>query len=224
MDRLGILLTVVLVAFSLTTVGCCTKEKQQLALIQQDYNALQSDNATLKQSLAGAQSRNAELTAQLTNQRSRLDTAQEELAKLRAEPGKDIGAPPEGWTRTTGGVKTTLSSDIVFASGRATLSSAGVAKLRSVAATIKGKYPDAVVRVVGYTDKDPIVKSAKLWKDNLDLSANRAMAVTRQLWKLGIPAEKIDTIGRGATNFVAPNTTAAGKAKNRRVEIEVFRE
>jgi flagellar motor protein MotB len=227
MDRLSISLTFVLLALGLLAAGCCDKEKQQLLTVQQQYNELQKDNQDLKKSLAEAQSANAELTAQLNNRGSQLDRTQEELTKLKAErvqPVREAGGVPEGWTKTSAGVKTTLSSDILFASGRATLSSAGVSKLRSVAATIKSKYPDAVVRVYGYTDDDPIVKSAKLWQDNLDLSANRAMAVTRQLWKLGIPAERVETIGMGATNFVAANTTRAGKAGNRRVEIEVFKQ
>jgi len=79
------------------------------------------------------------------------------------------------------------------------------------------------VRVMGYSDSDPIVKTKKLWKDNLDLSANRAMEVTRYLWSRGIPAERIETVGMGSTHFVQPNKTKAGKAANRRVEIHVVK-
>jgi chemotaxis protein MotB len=79
------------------------------------------------------------------------------------------------------------------------------------------------VRVMGYTDSDPIVKTKNLWKDNLDLSANRAMEVTRHLWSKGISAEHIETVAMGATHFMGPNTTKAGKAGNRRVEISVVK-
>jgi len=227
MTRLAALWTVTgLLACSLLTTGCCETEKKQLAALQQQYNDLQLTNQDLKKSLAQCQARAADLEAKLAQKDSQLTAAKTELAdakqKLaaRTTPGPQ---PPPGWQKVPGGVKITLSSDILFAPGRATLSSAGVAKLRKVAATIKSQYANAVVRVYGYTDSDPIVKSARLWKDNLDLSANRAMAVTRQLRKLGIPAGQIETVAMGATHFVASNKTPAGKAKNRRVEIVVVR-
>lgn len=118
-------------------------------------------------------------------------------------------------------MRVTLAADVLFNAGRATLSKPGVTRLRGIVAQIKSQHPNATVHVYGYTDSDPIKRSAKLWKDNLDLSANRAMAVSRQLWQLGIAPEKIETIAMGATNFVASNKTAADKAKNRRVEIAV---
>jgi outer membrane protein OmpA-like peptidoglycan-associated protein len=45
--------------------------------------------------------------------------------------------------------------------------------------------------------------------------------VARELWRLGVAPEKIETVAMGATNFVASNKTPAGKAENRRVEIVV---
>ena len=101
--------------------------------------------------------------------------------------------------------------------------SAEVVKLRYIAATIRSKYAHAIARVCGYTDSDRIVKSARLWKDNLDLSANRAMAVTRHLIGKGIKAEAVEPGAMGATHFVARNTDKASKAQNRRVEIVVIK-
>jgi flagellar motor protein MotB len=76
-----------------------------------------------------------------------------------------------------------------------------------------------MVQVYGFTDNDPIVKTKKLWEDNLDLSANRAMMVTRELIRHGIAANRVETIAMGSTHPVASNSDKAGKAKNRRVEI-----
>ena len=45
-----------------------------------------------------------------------------------------------------------------------------------------------------YTDNDPIRKSRKLWKDNLELSANRAMDVSRELHRRGIEPDRVETI------------------------------
>ena len=95
--------------------------------------------------------------------------------------------------------------------------------LSRIVRDIKNSYPNLPVRVYGYTDSDPIKKSKRRWKDNLDLSANRAMAVTRYLIDNGVPKANIETIAMGDSNFVASNKTRAGKAKNRRVDIMVVR-
>jgi len=73
------------------------------------------------------------------------------------------------------------------------------------------------------TSRTPIKRSRRKWKDNLDLSANRAMAVTRYLIARGIPKANVETIAMGDSRFVATNKTRAGKAKNRRVDIMVVR-
>ena len=89
--------------------------------------------------------------------------------------------------------------------------------------TLRSRYPGMTVRVYGYTDSDPVRKTRHLWKDNLDLSANRAMAVTRYLWSRGVTAARVETIGMGVTHFVSSNATTSGKSKNRRVVIKVVK-
>jgi chemotaxis protein MotB len=73
--------------------------------------------------------------------------------------------------------------------------------------------------VVGHTDTDPIQKSS--WKDNLELSAQRALSVARYLMEHGIPDKQLRAAGCGPARPVASNATAEGKARNRRVEIVV---
>ena len=97
----------------------------------------------------------------------------------------------------------------------------GLKQVTKVAAAIKDQYQGATVVVYGHTDADPIGKSP--WKDNLELSGQRAMAVTRQLIKIGIPAKNIETVAMGAAHPVADNATIVGKAKNRRVVVKILR-
>ncbi len=87
-------------------------------------------------------------------------------------------------------------------------------QLRKTANALK-KYPNAQVRVAGYTDSlgDPAY--------NVDLSQRRAKAVADQLVKYGVPAENVSSVGFGAANPVATNKTKIGRAANRRVELEV---
>jgi len=88
-------------------------------------------------------------------------------------------------------------------------------QLHKTAAALK-KYPDAKVRVAGYTD------SLGNPDYNVDLSQRRAKAVALSLVKDGVPADKVSFIGYGAARPVATNKTAAGRAQNRRVELEVM--
>jgi len=87
--------------------------------------------------------------------------------------------------------------------------------VEKTAAALK-KYPDAKIRVAGYTDSlgDPAY--------NMDLSERRAHAVAQGLVDNGVPAANISYIGYGAANPVATNKTAAGRYQNRRVELEVI--
>ncbi|MBR4592084.1 MAG: OmpA family protein [Elusimicrobiaceae bacterium] len=88
------------------------------------------------------------------------------------------------------------------------------AQIQKTANVLK-KYPNAKVRVAGYTDS--------LGDDNynVDLSQRRAKAVAMQLVKDGVDAQNVSFIGFGEANPVATNKTAAGRAQNRRVELEV---
>ncbi len=77
------------------------------------------------------------------------------------------------------------------------------------------KYPNAKVRVAGYTDS---LGNANY---NMDLSERRAHAVAERLVKDGVPAANVSYIGYGAANPIATNKTAEGRYQNRRVELEV---
>jgi len=218
MNRLTTFLTAVLLAANLANLGCADKVKKELVQVKSDYNQLNVKYQELQKDLATSEAQNVGLESQFNSKSAELAAANSELASLKASAAKTTRTPAQP---PKAAMRVTLAADVLFNAGRATLSKAGVARLRGIVAQIKGQHPNATVHVYGYTDSDRIERSAKLWKDNLDLSANRAMAVSRRLWRLGIAPEKIETIAMGATNFVASNTTAAGKAKNRRVEIAV---
>lgn len=87
-------------------------------------------------------------------------------------------------------------------------------QIRKTANVLK-KYPNAHVRVAGHTD------SLGNPDYNVDLSQRRAKAVADQLINNGVSAENVSFIGYGAARPVATNKTKAGRAANRRVELEV---
>jgi len=211
--RLSKGLGVLLALLALVLVPACDSSKDmQITELQRQLDDLRGQNQDLESRLAealraGDQARQTALSLQ-----KQLDEAKRQLAER--------GGAPEGeWVEWGNVAFLNLETDILFDSGKATLKPEGVQKLRTVADTIKSKYADRRILVLGHTDTDPIRVTKNLWIDNLDLSVNRAATVTREMLKLGVPAERIITGGQGEYNPRAPNDTRENKAKNRRVEI-----
>jgi len=99
-----------------------------------------------------------------------------------------------------------------FAFDKAVISDTDKAVLDDGAETLKAN-PKVTVNVNGYTD----AKGTEPY--NQRLSERRAAAVARYLEAKGVPASQLIPQGFGETNFVATNTTAEGRAQNRRVEL-----
>jgi OOP family OmpA-OmpF porin len=108
----------------------------------------------------------------------------------------------------------TLGADASFDTGKADLKAEGQAKLDELAAKLRDVSFDSIT-VTGHTDNVGTEPA------NQRLSLRRANAVKQYLATHGIAAERIKTSGRGMTKPVADNKTAQGRAKNRRVEVEI---
>ena len=76
-----------------------------------------------------------------------------------------------------------------------------------------------ILMVSGFTDNQQIHEGNRRFADNLDLSAQRALTVTRALIDAGVPRTVIFAAAFGAEQPVASNDDEEGRAKNRRVEI-----
>ncbi|MCQ2211077.1 MAG: OmpA family protein [Paludibacteraceae bacterium] len=111
-------------------------------------------------------------------------------------------------------IKTALSN-LEFESAKATIKSSSYTYLDGLAELLK-KHPEWSVKLAGHTDNTG--KAAK----NLQLSKDRANAVKNYLVSKGADSANIEAEGYGQTKPIASNNTAAGKAKNRRVEVELF--
>ncbi|MCB1875183.1 MAG: OmpA family protein [Chromatiales bacterium] len=101
-----------------------------------------------------------------------------------------------------------------FEYNSAKLTAASEAILDDMAATLR-KHPDLSVRVEGHTDS---VGSDKF---NLGLSERRAATVMKYLVAQGANADKLTAIGYGESQPVSSNDTDAGRAENRRVELQI---
>jgi len=147
-------------------------------------------------------------------ERKRLVEEQEALRRERAAVAARLDGALERvapTARTGRGLVVTLPGTS-FETGKASLQGsarAAVAKLAGILLMV----PELNVRVEGHTDSTGGAAA------NLRLSEERARNVADLLREQGVAGERLAFEGYGATNPVAPNTTAAGRALNRRVEI-----
>jgi len=110
--------------------------------------------------------------------------------------------------------KVTYAADAFFDFDKAVLKPEGKAKLDDLASKVKSINLEVII-AVGHTD------SVGTDAYNQKLSVKRAEAVKAYLVSKGIEKNRVYTEGKGEKQPVADNKTAAGRAKNRRVEIEV---
>jgi outer membrane protein OmpA-like peptidoglycan-associated protein len=112
--------------------------------------------------------------------------------------------------------RTLVLQGVNFETGSANLTDQSHNTLDRVAAAIIGN-PDVRVEVAGYTDDRGGAAA------NLRLSQARADAVRAYLIGKGVPAFQLTSRGFGSGNPIAPNTTAVGRSRNRRVEVHRMR-
>ncbi len=114
-----------------------------------------------------------------------------------------------------------ISSSVLFAFNSDQLQPEGRRLLKSLAAPLSVYLAarDEILMVSGFTDDRPMRESSQQFADNWELSAQRALTVTRALIEDGVPASAVFAAAFGAEQPVASNADAAGRALNRRVEI-----
>ena len=115
-----------------------------------------------------------------------------------------------------------ISGSVLFALNSADLQPEGRQLLKSLAAPLATYLAtrDEALMVSGFTDDRPLRDDGRgRFADNWELSAQRALTVTRALIEDGMPASAVFAAAFGAEQPVASNADAAGRALNRRVEM-----
>jgi len=200
---------------SISLLPGCTDWKKK-------YEALNVEHQNLKGRFEYERAEKGQLADRISQDQKTIEELQKQIAEKRKTPaqatgfgeGYDVAFDPSAGTITV-----TLPNAILFDSGKAELKKATSTELDHIQSVLKRQYSGRQIDVVGHTDSDPIRKSK--WKDNWELSAQRALTVVRYLISRGVTEGKIRAVGRGASKSIASNATASGKARNRRVEIVV---
>ncbi|MCT9118906.1 OmpA family protein [Cupriavidus gilardii] len=114
-----------------------------------------------------------------------------------------------------------ISGSVLFALNSAELQPEGQEVLKSLAAPLKAylRHRDEILMVSGFTDDRQVRDGNRQFADNWELSAQRALTVTRALIDAGVPAASVFSAAFGSQQPVASNKDAQGRARNRRVEI-----
>src|SRR5690606_30737081 len=112
------------------------------------------------------------------------------------------------------GIIVKFDSGILFDINKADLKSVAKSNIEGLAASLKDN-PETNILVIGHTDDT----GSDAY--NYQLSEKRAASVRSYALSQGISSSRITTEGRGETEPIADNTTEAGRAQNRRVEIVI---
>ena len=131
-----------------------------------------------------------------------------------AAPAAPAAAAPAAAAPAVAAQKVTYAADAFFDFDKSVLKPEGKAKLDDLVSKVKGINLEVII-AVGHTD------SVGSDAYNQKLSVRRSEAVKAYLVSKGIEKNRVYTEGKGEKQPVADNKTAEGRAKNRRVEIEV---
>ena len=214
--------TLVLVACAFSAGGCQNK-------LHDENEALWKQNRELQQQLSESQNRGKTASSdpnQVAQLQGEIQKRDDKIAELQAQLNKPApNAPPEESSLlqgievtkdpAAGTMTVNLPGDVLFASGSSDLKQTARSTLDKVVGAIKKDYSGKKVIVQGYTDTDPISRTKDKWKDNLDLSAERARAVKNYLSQQGIDTKNVGLQAFGDT------LAKSNKEKSRRVEIVV---
>jgi len=116
-------------------------------------------------------------------------------------------------------IKLTLAPSLLFDSGKVLVKPQGYKALNGVSKILEGVENPVIIE--GHTDNVPI-KTAK-YESNWDLSMYRALSVLKYFLKKGHNPQQLSAQGFGEYRPVSPNTTSAGRARNRRIEVNIIR-
>ncbi len=211
--RISRMMSVGLVLAALAMTGCKNSLKQEKAMLEEE-------NANLRTQLADRNKALEDTNAEKRALEQQLAAARREGDKGAAPAGGNGGANPfggiEGVTgsMSAGEVTASVESDLLFDSGKTTLKPSAKKSLDAVANVIKSQYAGKSVRVVGYTDTDPIRKSG--FKSNYHLGFERAFEVRKYLVSKGLTEKQVSLASYG------PDMPKSTKPQSRRVEVVVL--
>jgi chemotaxis protein MotB len=147
---------------------------------------------------------------------------EQEYQQLNQTMGAEVSAKNMQITRMQNAIKVTVNSELLFPSGGWEMPNDAKSSIAKIAA-ILAPHQTMKINVNGYTDSTPIGPGLARQgvTTNLILSQRRADNVMDYMVSQGVSPTMVTAQGFGESNPVASNDTAAGRAQNRRVELNI---
>ena len=151
----------------------------------------------------------------------RLTGEQARVAAQRQELERALAVPLAAGRVTLVDGRIGIRGNVLFALNSDALQDEGHTLLRELAPPLSTYLSarDEILMVSGFTDGRTVLGGNRRYADNWELSAQRALTVTRALIDAGVPADAVFAAAFGAQQPVSSNEDEAGRARNRRVEI-----
>jgi chemotaxis protein MotB len=177
--------------------------------LRQKVSELEGENKKLRENIAEIQRVKEEKVKEVSG------TYEQLLANMKNE----IAQGQVTISELKGKLTVNMEAAILFDSGKADVKPEGLTILVKMVDTLKG-LSDKSIRIEGHTDNVQIVGGlTRTFPTNWELSAARAINVTRYLQEQGIDPANLSAAAFAEYKPVADNSTKEGKAKNRRIEI-----
>lgn len=203
----------------------------QVEILNQQISALRRQIAALEDALEVSEERDRESNAKIADLGRRLNVALaqrvQELNRYRSDffgRLREILSDREN-IRIVGD-RFVFQSEVLFASGGDQINDAGreeMAKLADALLDLAREIPPEinwVLRVDGHTDNVPLSGSGR-FRDNWELSAQRAISVVKFLVEQGVPADRLVAAGFGEYQPLDTADTPEARARNRRIELKL---
>ncbi len=193
------------------------KNRELIAELEEKRRVLAAEQARLdklKSELQASSTRLAELESIMASKDAAMKKLKETLSKaLNSFEGKGLTVQQKD-----GKVYVSMENKLLFSSGSWAVGAEGRRAVVEVGKVLAAN-PDISVLIEGHTDDDAYGGSGPI-ADNWDLSTKRATAIVSILSEnKGVRRENLTAAGRSEYAPLAPNTSAEGKARNRRIEI-----
>ena len=217
---LAVILGALYVLLFLPQQAALDEARRDASLRAQEASTLQSRVTDLEGVLDDLRQTSAELEAQVKEREGELAQLLQTQDELLRELEQEIADGQIQIARLRGRLQVDMVDEILFASGETTLKPAGEEVLKRVGAVLK-RAEDREVVVQGHTDNVPIVgRLAERFPTNWELSAARAVNVTRFLQDaVGMDPSRLSASAFSEYQPRSENETDEGRQENRRIEI-----
>ncbi|AXO80971.1 cell envelope biogenesis protein OmpA [Olleya aquimaris] len=193
------------------------KNRELLAQLEAKEQALATENtrlAQLKKELESRSQRVVDLESVIAAKEAEMTALKNAISSALTDfEGKGLTVE-----QRNGKVYVSMENKLLFQSGSWAVGTQGRKAVKQLG-TVLGDNPEISVLIEGHTDNAPYSPKGNI-SNNWDLSTKRATAIVNILQEnSNIKADNLTAAGRGEYAPIATNTTAEGKAKNRRIEV-----